>query len=172
MSSKIRSRPTCRPLDGSRKTRRARNIQHWGRGKKRPNACAIIDIDTLVDRFVPIDDGGGETVFDLWTRRMAQKKQMIALLPAGVRGDDIKRHPEWIARGAYYIDEVGFDPAESDPDVKLNTWQGWTLRTETRQLPETARPDRLPVQPGQQTAGPHTGCNAGWPTRCNIPAPR
>lgn len=97
-------------------------------GKKRPNACAIIDIDTLVDRFVPIDDGGGETVFDLWTRRMAQKKQMIALLPAGVRGDDIKRHPEWIARGAYYIDEVGFDPAESDPDVKLNTWQGWTLR--------------------------------------------
>lgn len=98
------------------------------RGKQRPDAASILDLDTLVDRFIPIDDGSGETVFDTWTRRMVLKKQMIALLPAGSRADDIKRHPEWITRGAYYIDEIGFDPAGNDSTVKLNTWQGWPIQ--------------------------------------------
>ncbi|MBP9805735.1 MAG: toprim domain-containing protein [Candidatus Accumulibacter sp.] len=96
--------------------------------KRRPNAASILDLDTLVDRFIPIDDGGGESLFDTWTRRIVHKKQMIALLPAGVRADDIKRHPEWITRGAYYVDEIGFDPAGTDENIKLNTWQGWPMK--------------------------------------------
>lgn len=65
---------------------------------------------------------------DTWTNKVAKRSQMIALLPAGVRGDDIKRHPVWITRGAYYLDQVGFDPSCKDPDVLLNTWKGWPMK--------------------------------------------
>lgn len=94
----------------------------------RPPAMAVMPLDDLVERFVPLDDGTGEYVFDRWTKKIAKTKQMIALLPAGVRGDDIKRHPVWVERGAFYLDEVGFDPSGKDRRVKLNTWSGWPLR--------------------------------------------
>lgn len=94
----------------------------------RPRARSVMELDELVERFVPIDDGTGEHVFDTWTRKIARSKQMIALLAAGVRGDDIKRHPVWVRRGAAYIDEIGFDPSGCDAAVKLNTWRGWPLQ--------------------------------------------
>lgn len=93
----------------------------------RRRALAVVPLDDLVERFVPLDDGTGAYVFDLWTNKIASTKQMIVLLPAGVRGDDIKRHPLWVERGAYYLDEVGFDPSGKDRGVKLNTWAGWPL---------------------------------------------
>lgn len=100
----------------------------WGSGgdnDPRPSAAAIMDVNSLVERFIPIDDGTGKVVFDRWTNKLVQREQMITLLPAGARGDDIKRHPVWATRGAYYLDEIGFDPAGTDKDVRLNTWQGW-----------------------------------------------
>ena len=93
----------------------------------RRNACAIMALDDLVERYIPIDDGTGKYVWDTWTRRISTREQMIVLLPAGVRGDDIKRHPTWQARGAYFLDEIGFDPSERDATVKLNTWRGWPM---------------------------------------------
>jgi putative DNA primase/helicase len=96
-------------------------------GKGRRAALSVMELDDLVARFVPLDDGTGDYVFDTWTNKVAKKAQMIALLPAGVRGDDIKRHPVWYQRGAYYLDQVGFDPAGDDPNCKLNTWQGWPM---------------------------------------------
>ncbi len=97
-------------------------------GEKRPGAQSIMTLDDAVERFVPIDDGNGKTLFDTWARRMATREQMLTLLPAGVRWDDVKRHPRWIARGAFFIDEVGFDPAGTDPKVKLNLWAGWPMQ--------------------------------------------
>ena len=97
-------------------------------GGGRRAAQSVMSLDEVVDRFRPIDDGTGEVVFDTWTNRVARHKQMIALLPAGVRGDDIKRHPVWVERGAHYLDEVGFDPSGKDATVKLNTWQGWPMQ--------------------------------------------
>jgi putative DNA primase/helicase len=94
----------------------------------RRRAEAVMALDDIVERFVPIDDGTGKYVFDTWTRKIAHRDQMIALLPAGVRGDDIKRHPLWIERGGCFIDEVGFDPTEKDENVRLNTWLGWPLK--------------------------------------------
>jgi len=88
-------------------------------------------LEDLVQRFVPLDDGTGEFVWDHWTRKIARKTQMISLLPAGVRGDDIKRDPTWITRGAYYLDQVGFDPSGRDPGVRLNTWRGWPMQPQS-----------------------------------------
>ena len=96
-------------------------------GGERRQAMAIMELDEIVERFVPLDDGTGDYVYDRWTNKVAKKSQMIALLPAGVRGDDIKRHPYWVSRGAYYLDQVGFDPSGKDRGVKLNTWQGWPM---------------------------------------------
>lgn len=112
----------------ARTQRAAAQQQGGGENGERPPARAVMDLDELVDRFVPIDDGTGEHVFDTWTRRIARSKQMLALLPAGVRGDDIKRHPAWVRRGAAYIDEIGFDPSGKDKSVRLNTWRGWPLQ--------------------------------------------
>jgi len=94
----------------------------------RRRAEALMPLNELVERFVPIDDGTGDNVFDLWTNKIARKTQMLALLPAGVRGDDIKRHPLWEQRGAYYIDQIGFDPSGADASVMLNTWRGWPMQ--------------------------------------------
>lgn len=121
------------PTDGSS----AGGNHGGGGGQSRPPAMAIMDLDDLIERFWPIDDGTGDCVFDTWTRRMAKRSQMIALLPAGVRGDDIKRHHRWISRGACYLEEVGFDPAGTDELIKLNTWRGWPLK------PKAGRCERM-----------------------------
>lgn len=99
-----------------------------GGGGDRPNAVSVMDIDSLVERFIPIDDGLGETVFDTWTHKLASKKQMLALMPAGAKLDDIKRHYLYQDRGAFYLDDVGFDPTEKDVRVKLNLWTGWEIK--------------------------------------------
>lgn len=100
-------------------------------------ARSVMPLDDLVARFTPLDDGTGKHVFDLWTNKIAHKDQMIALLPPGLRLDDIKRHPLWVRRGAYFLDEVGFDPGESDQRVRLNTWRGWPI------TPANGKCDRL-----------------------------
>ena len=99
-----------------------------GEQGERRQAQSVMDLDDVVERFVPLDDGTGDYVFDTWTNKVAKRTQMIALLAAGVRGDDIKRHPVWITRGAYYLDQVGFDPSTKDSAVKLNTWRGWPTK--------------------------------------------
>lgn len=93
----------------------------------RPAAQSILPLDVAVERFMLVDDGTGESVFDHWTRQMARFGHMLRLLPARVRGDDVKDHPKWKAN-AVYIDEIGFDPAESDPKIKCNLWRGWPMQ--------------------------------------------
>lgn len=98
-----------------------------GEGEGRRAAVSVMSLDDLVARFIPIDDGSGDHLFDVWSNRIVKSKQAVALLAAGVRWDDVKRHPLWISRGAYYLDQVGFDPSGTDKGVLLNTWQGWPL---------------------------------------------
>ena len=98
---------------------------HSGRGEDR-RAQAVMPLDDLVERFISIDDGTGKYVWDTWTNKIANRDQMITMLQAGVRGDDIKRHPVWMSR-AYFLDQIGFDPSGDDSAVKLNTWQGWPM---------------------------------------------
>jgi putative DNA primase/helicase len=97
-----------------------------GEGERR-GAVSVMPLDEAVQRFVPLDDGTGKYLFDTWRRRVVHKDQMAAVLAAGVRWDDVKRSPLWVNRGAFYLDQVGFDPTECDKDVLLNTWQGWPM---------------------------------------------
>jgi putative DNA primase/helicase len=99
-----------------------------GSGEGRKAAVSIMTLDEAVGRFVPIDDGKGKCLFDLWRKDLVHRDQMAALMPAGSKGDDIKRHPVWIERGSYYVDQIGFDPSGEDEYVKLNTWKGWPLK--------------------------------------------
>lgn len=94
---------------------------------KRRKAQSVMSLDSIVERFMPLDDGTGKFVFDTWTNKVAHREQMVTLLPAGMRGDDVKRHPVWIERGACYLDQVGFDPSGKDGMVLLNTWKGWPM---------------------------------------------
>jgi putative DNA primase/helicase len=109
----LAGRPACGPGDG---------------GGERRSAVSVMSLDDAVERFVPLDDGTGECVFDTWTNKVCKRTQMVAVLPAGIRGDDIKRHDVWVQRGACYLDQVGFDPTGKDRNVLLNTWQGWPMR--------------------------------------------
>ncbi len=97
-----------------------------GGGNERRSAVSLLSLDDAVLRFIPIDDGTGKYLFDTWTLKIAHRDQMLSLLQAGVRGDDVKRHPDWIARGAVYIDQVGFDPSCADTRIKCNMWGGWS----------------------------------------------
>lgn len=90
----------------------------------RRHAVSVLGLDEVVERFIFIDDDTGDFVFDTWSRSVCKRSKMSALLPAGMRPDDIKRHPLWMSR-AVYIDQVGFDPGEDDPNTKCNRWAGW-----------------------------------------------
>jgi putative DNA primase/helicase len=106
----------------------ARDFDEGGGGSERRAAVSVMTLDDAVARFIPLDDGTGKFLFDTWTNKIVHKDQMVAVLPAGMRGDDVKRHPVWQQRGAFYLDQVGFDPACSDIHVKLNTWSGWPMQ--------------------------------------------
>lgn len=93
-----------------------------------PRPKSVMSLDEIVAQFVPLYCGRGKHLFDTASRIIVHKDQVIELLPPGVRYDEIKRHPTWIERGAYYMHEVGFDPSGKDAMVKLNTWRGWPLR--------------------------------------------
>jgi putative DNA primase/helicase len=106
------------------------NAQQGGRGPAKsdsvPDAVSIMTLDEAMERFIAIYDGRGKCVWDTWMRQVVETTQMTAILPAGVRGDDIKKHPTWQDR-AFRIDQIGFDPTEKDTNIKLNTWRGWPM---------------------------------------------
>jgi putative DNA primase/helicase len=102
-------------------------LSQGGGESGRNEAVSIMPLDDLVARFIKLDDDSGESIFDTWTNKVVHQRKMVAMLPAGVRSDDIKRHPVWLSR-AYYLDQVGFDPSGKDQHIKLNTWRGWPMK--------------------------------------------
>ena len=90
-------------------------------------AVSIMSLDDIVERFLFVDDNTGEFIYDTWTRELCRRSKMINMLPRGVRGDDIKDHPVYKSR-AVHIDQIGFDPAGTDPNVICNRWEGWPMQ--------------------------------------------
>lgn len=97
---------------------------------------SVITVDEAVERFIPLIDGTGKYLFDTETNKICLKDQMMALMAAGFRWDDVKRHHKWQSRGAYGFDQVGFDPAGEDCACKLNTWTGWPTTPANIKEPE------------------------------------
>ena len=93
----------------------------------RPGALSVMPLEDLVERFMHIDDDTGDYSYDTWTQNIVRFSKVTKMLPAGVRTDDIKRHPTWLNR-AVYIDQIGFDPTEKDENIKCNRWNGWPTK--------------------------------------------
>lgn len=104
--------------------RAATTPQGGGGDGGRNAAVSFMPIDDVVERFVFVDDETGDFAFDFWTKQVVKLSKIIKLLPAKARFDDVKDHPRWKGR-AVYIDQIGFDPGEDDPNIVCNRWGGW-----------------------------------------------
>jgi putative DNA primase/helicase len=89
-----------------------------GEGSEMP---ALMSIDDAVERFCGTFGFGGKVLFDTADRRLVAKEDVMNLLP-GRSWDLLKSHRRW---RIYKDTEIGFDPTESDPDVKCNLFVGW-----------------------------------------------
>ncbi len=89
---------------------------------------SVISLYEAVKRFIPLVDGTGKYLFDTESNKIVLKDQMLAVLDAGVRWDDVKRHALWRDRGAFGFEQVGFDPSGDDESCKLNTWSGFPTK--------------------------------------------
>lgn len=81
----------------------------------------IESVDELLERYALVYGQGG-TVFD------HQEHQLLAL--SDMRDICLSRviHREWAEnpeRQLVRVDEVGFDPAQTDKNIKCNLWAGW-----------------------------------------------
>lgn len=94
---------------------------------------SIVSTDELHERFSLVYEAA-ETVFD------AQEHKLVPL--ASMRNLCVSRqiHRRWMESADKHIvrlEEVGFDPAETDPAVKCNLWGGWPTK------PRAGRCDRI-----------------------------
>ena len=84
----------------------------------------ITSDDELHERFALIY-GHKSTVFDYWERGL------VALGDMRDACTSREIHRRWMenpARKIVRLREVGFDPAESDPEIKCNLWGGWPTK--------------------------------------------
>lgn len=90
-------------------------------GAKRERLKSLLTIDEACDRYVIIYGGKG-TIFDRQEHMLVPKSDVLDLLPS-------RAWDAWKERGAQRriarIDQVGFDPTGSDPNVVCNLWGGW-----------------------------------------------
>lgn len=91
---------------------------------------SVIQIEDAIDRFWFIYGGRG-TVFDAVEHMLVPLNDVKEILPE--HGWRDLRTRKRVAR----IDEVGFDPAGTDPRIKCNLWGGWPTR------PKSGSCDRL-----------------------------
>lgn len=93
----------------------------------------IESYDELLERFSLIYGHNG-TVFDHSERKLLALSDMR---DACMSREIHRRWQESPARRIYRVEEVGFDPAESDAQIKCNLWGGWPT------TPKAGKCDRL-----------------------------
>ena len=80
----------------------------------------LLTIDEACARYSLVY-GGKATLFDHWEHELIPKSDVLDVLPDhGWR--TWKERPD---RKIVRMKEVGFDPSESDPQIKCNLWGGW-----------------------------------------------
>lgn len=91
-----------------------------GGGEGRSRLVNMVDIDTACERW-SIVYGGKGTLFDHEEHCLVPKGDVLDLLPEHGWRDWKNRESRQIVR----LSEVGFDPAETDPNIRCNLWGGW-----------------------------------------------
>lgn len=82
---------------------------------------ALQSLDDLLQRFVTLY-GGKEGVFDKLDHAIVTETDLRNLCARSELFKAWKEHPD---RCIHRLDEVGFDPAESDSLITCNLWGGW-----------------------------------------------
>lgn len=89
-----------------------------GGGVNRPILKSMLDMDEAIERFCLVYGGKG-TMFDRQEHALIPKQDVLDILPEhGWR--DMRAHKTVVR-----LDEVGFDPAGSDPRIICNLYGGW-----------------------------------------------
>jgi putative DNA primase/helicase len=82
---------------------------------------SIQSLDELLDRYALVYEAA-ETVFDSWEHKLVPLASMRNLCVSR------QLHRAWMespTKRIARIEEVGFDPGESDPAITCNMWSGW-----------------------------------------------
>lgn len=80
-----------------------------------------LSVDEAVQRYWGTYGMGGKVLFDSIERRLVHKDDVLNLLPRH-GWENMRDHPDWrVARDT----EIGFDPTESDAQIKCNLFGGW-----------------------------------------------
>jgi len=87
----------------------------------------FITVDDAVARFVQIFDVK-DTMFDRYLSMLLPKSSMLDIMPDhGWR--EMKTHD---GRQLVLMDQVGFDPTQSDENIKCNMWGGWPTKPSSK----------------------------------------
>lgn len=81
----------------------------------------IQDLDTLLERYATVYGSNGG-VFDRDEHALVAEQDVRRVT---IRSDLFRAWMEHPDRAIVRMDEVGFDPAESDPRITCNLWGGW-----------------------------------------------
>lgn len=94
-----------------------------GEGKSE-KLISMLTVDEAAQRYALIYGMGGDALFDRQEGRIVHKKDLMNLLPRH-GWEQLREHPGWeVVRDT----EVGFDPTEKDPSVRLNLFRGWPTK--------------------------------------------
>lgn len=93
--------------------------QNGGRGDGAA-LVPILTVDDANERYALVYGGGG-TLFDAIEHELVPKSDVLDLL----QDHGWKEWKRLSTRKVVRMREVGFDPTESDPDIKCNLWGGW-----------------------------------------------
>ena len=105
---------------GARVSSARRPSSEGGGGSDAP-MVARLSVDDAVARYWGTYGMGGKVLFDEVERRLVHKDDVLNLLPRH-GWENMREHPDWrVARDT----EIGFDPAETDPNIRCNLFGGW-----------------------------------------------
>ena len=74
-------------------------------------------VDALVQRFIPLDDGTGDHVFDTWTNKVAKNRRCWRYCrpaPAAMTSSATRNGS---SAAPITLDQVGFDPSGNDDEI-------------------------------------------------------
>jgi len=120
------SRAANRTTEGAGQATKAANANTKGGGESaegdaaRPAMPSQIESDEAVKRFSLVYGGKG-TLFDHVEHMLVPKSDVMDILPKGAWSYLKMQGGIPVVR----LGEVGFDPAETDPNIRCNLWSGW-----------------------------------------------